>query len=230
MKLHTSVFLVLSSTAFFALMGCGAASNKANPVAPGGGTDSPGAQIPSYTMAVANDDQLPACAAANDKQLVYVKSTGVFKSCEAGNWLSIDIKGKDGLTVTSNQLLNPYTTNLCTRYSAIESCFFSGGQMVKYSDGSVLLTGSYAYDMFISIDDGEWDRMTTSLTMLVPPNAPTFWQRLDWSVAREGADGRALYMVYDRALDRVGLVYDSNDNAQPDLSDEVLHIVERSAI
>jgi hypothetical protein len=228
-KTQTYLPLLLANSFVITLMGCGAAGAGGSPTASGGGT---GSQTPFYSMTVATDAELPSCASANDKQLVYVKTSGAFKSCDAGQWVTIDIKGKDGMTVVSNQLLSPYTTNLCTRYSSIESCFFTGGQIVKYSDGSVLLTGSYAYELFFDDDNGggDFDRMTSSITMLVPPTVQYFWQKLDWSVARQDDDGRPLYMIYDRSNDRVVLVYDANDNAQPDLTDEILHTVVKTAI
>ena len=228
MKSLTAVSLLLPTTLSLVLVGCGAAGSGGSPAAAGGGSS--GAQGSPYSMVVASDDQLPTCSSSNDKQLIYVKSTSVFKSCDAGQWAVIEIKGKDGMTVTSNQLLNSYSANLCTRYSQIENCVFNGGQIVKYSDGSVLLTGGYSYNMFVSGSDvGDIDRMTSSITMLVPPDAQYFWQRLDWDVARGLDDGKSLFMVYDRANDKIILIYDTDDNGRPDPTDEILHTVLRTA-
>jgi hypothetical protein len=223
--------LMLSKCIILTFFGCGSARDGGTPVATAGDGGS-GTHTTAYSMAVLSDDELPPCAASNNKQLVYVKSTKIFKSCDDGQWTSIDINGKDGMTVVSNQLLQPHFVNLCTRYSLIENCFFTGGQIVKYSDGSVLLTGGYSYELYA--DDGtavgEWDRMTSSITMLAPPETAIMWQRLDWAVSREGDDGRSLFMVFDRVNDRVILLYDSDNNAEPDITDEILLTVTKTAI
>lgn len=218
------------------LVGCGTANN-AVASAPGDGASTTGSPSKTYTMVVASEDELPACDDDNFKQLVYIKSTKTFKSCESGTWASVEIGSPTssttaGLTIQSNELLDPYNTNLCTLYSSIEQCYFNGGQLVKFTDGTILIMGGYSYAYFSpssGASTAEYDRLSNSITMIVPPEVPNSYQRLDWEVSRSAGSLRNLYLVYSRALDRVALLFDSNNNRTPDASDEVVHVVTRSS-
>ena len=67
-------------------------------------------------------------------------------------------------------------------FASIESCYFNGGQFVKYSDGSILITGSYSYDLYVaSASNGgyaEYDRLSNSITMIVPPTVSALFHEL----------------------------------------------------
>lgn len=226
MKVASHSNWLCTSAAIMLLSSCGTRGGVVAASAAGTGG---GASVPqAYTMVVAEDGELPACSTSNKKQLVYVKSTGTFKSCEDGAWSAIEI---GGLRVVSNSLLTPYATNICTFYSSFNSCYFRGGQLVKYSDGSVLLTG--AYTNFYMTDapissEPEYDRNSTSISFLIPAAASYGYQLLDESVARGNGDFKNLYLVYVKSTDVVAIVFDSNDDGDPDLSDEIVHNVART--
>jgi hypothetical protein len=57
--------------------------------------DSPADQA-NLTVVVDSASGLPACAAGNNNQLVYVKDTLEFKVCSSGAWAAISIKGEKG--------------------------------------------------------------------------------------------------------------------------------------
>jgi hypothetical protein len=209
----------------------------------GGGAPAPAeSKNTNYTMVVDTIADLPACGATNPKQLVYVTSESTFKSCESGTWTAISIAGKDGaagapgadgLSITSNQILSPYNTNICTMYSSLESCYFNGGQIVKYSDGTVLITGSYSYDLFVSSASNggyaEYDRLANSITMLVPPTVTAGFQRLDWWVSRGTVAFKRLFLVYDRTTDGVSIIFDTNGSGTVNTGDETVHTVVKTS-
>ncbi len=209
------------------VVGCGqGAQNGASPVAGGGGANT---SQPVYSMTVSTDAELPACGDANKKQLVYVTSTKTFKTCEPSGWVVVEM---GGLKVVSNHMLKPYSNNICTEFSSIESCYFGGGQIVRYSDGSVLVTGTYFYDFFSSssMNSGypEYDRLSSSITMLVPPQLTGMYQKLDWDVSRSAAIGSGLFLVYQRSVDGVAVVFDSDEDGDPEPTDELVHMVVES--
>ncbi len=204
------------------VVGCGqGAQNGASPVAGGGGANT---SQPVYSMTVSTDAELPACGDANKKQLVYVTSTKTFKTCEPSGWVVVEM---GGLKVVSNRRIMPNGYNLCTEYSSIEFCAFNGGQIVKYSDGSVLLTSGYSYEFYASDDmtggDPEYDRMANSITLLVPPEMGVMYQRLDWKVSRPSGIFKNLFLVYIRDQDAVKVIFDSNSDGEAGVTDEVVH-------
>jgi hypothetical protein len=235
MKKSTLVLVVLVPVVSLIVTSCGKPSGSAAaPAAAVAPTTQ--AAAPSYTMVVATEAELPACAAANAKQLVYVTESTTFKSCEQGAWTAISIKGKDGaagLTITSNTLLNPYNTNICTTYASIEECYFTGGQLVKFSDNTILLTGTYAYDSFVPAasngNSDDYDRLANSISLMIPPSVTAAYQRLDWSVSRGSVNLKGLYLVYYRATDVAKIIFDTNANGTPDTGDEVVHTVVKSS-
>lgn len=202
----------------------------------GGGAAAPAqSQNPAYTMVVSASSDLPVCGRSNLKQLVYVSSESTFKSCDAAGWTNIEIKGKDspsGTTILSNQLLNSYNTNICTMYSSIESCYFNGGQIVKYSDGTVFITSAYSYELYVTAAANggyaESDRLANSISMIVPPNTQAAFQRLDWDVSHAGVTFKQLYLVYERATDEVKIIFDTNGSNSVNQGDTTVHTVTRS--
>jgi hypothetical protein len=117
--------------------------------------------------------------------------------------------GKDGTRVVKIESLEVPGSNICTYYPG-EFCYFNGGQLITYSDDSRLLMGAYSYEY----NNGELDRLFSSVTMMVPPGADYAWQRLDWDVSREGPTGKSLFLVLKIYSwgDRVYIYYDSNSN------------------
>jgi hypothetical protein len=204
------------------VVACGqGAKTGASPVAGGGGANT---SQPVYSMTVSTDAELPVCGDANKKHLVYVTSTKTFKTCEPSGWVVVEI---GGLRVVSNRQIMPLSENLCPEFSSIESCAFNGGQIVKYSDGSVLVTGAYSYEFYTedNMNSGspEYDRMTNSITMLVAPEMSAMHQRLDWKVSRPSGIFKNLFLVYIRDQDAVKLIFDSNSDGKVGVNDEVVH-------
>jgi hypothetical protein len=212
-----------------------------------GGGSAQGVSNNSYAMVVSSEADLPPCGEANEKQLVYVSSVTGFKSCSEGSWVAISINGKDGedgedgtsgedgedgISILSNQLLNPYNTNICTSFPAIESCFFNGGQIVKLSDNSIIIMGNYSFQLYISAasngGNAEYDRFSNSITLIAPPSSDVVFQRLDWEVSRGVTYLRALYLVYTRSTDLIQIVFDTDDDGVPEITDSVVHTVVRS--
>jgi hypothetical protein len=64
--------------------GCGKDDKKSNP-------EEAATKKQVYSMTVPTDAELPACGEDNKSQLVYVKASGVLKSCEAGKWEAVTL-------------------------------------------------------------------------------------------------------------------------------------------
>jgi hypothetical protein len=91
-------------------------------------------------MALAVDDtkDVPECESLNDRQLVYVKKTDEFFSCEDGEWLEVDLKGPKGdpgepaPIIADNMWQDPIT----------EEIFLIAGN-AKYPDAQSACAGDY---------------------------------------------------------------------------------------
>lgn len=55
-------------------------------------------QFNKRTLVKDTADDLPVCNKDNDDQLVYVKDEKQFYECDTGDWLAIDISGKQGVS------------------------------------------------------------------------------------------------------------------------------------
>lgn len=62
----------------------------------GGGSSAP--EATGYTLLIADASALPVCSAANEGQLVYVKSLSQFQACSGGAWGVVTIAGAAGAT------------------------------------------------------------------------------------------------------------------------------------
>ena len=84
--------------------------------APSPAVATPGA----YSIAAATPAELPACTAANNEQLAYVKSTSEFESCDSGTWDVVPVAA-----ASKNELLNvvaePAGPNCATGGEAIQT-------------------------------------------------------------------------------------------------------------
>jgi hypothetical protein len=76
--------------------GCGTASDKSDSGKSETETQAPAATPASYTMLLDSAANLPACAATNEGQLVYLKTEAQFQACSAGAWAVVEIKGEKG--------------------------------------------------------------------------------------------------------------------------------------
>jgi hypothetical protein len=174
------------------------------------------------TLTVAEAADLPECNEDLEQQLIYVRSDEQFKYCNSGDWEDIDLKGKDGesvagkdgkdgtngvdgLKVSSNRLISIYGTDICTGVDD-EACWFEGGQIVKYSDGSVFILGMFRFGY---VDAGDTDTDQISTSFLFPSNAVDGYVRLS-SFVHRGTTYRSLYLTYNLPTDTLRLVYDTD--------------------
>lgn len=111
-----------------------------------------------------------------------------------------------GITVSSNKIISNPATDFCTEFAG-EACYFRGGQRVTYSDGSVLITGGWAF--LYSSGGGDTDTNEVAVTMWVPSTLSTSSQILSTFVAR-GAGYKNVFLVYNRSTDTVSLWHDTN--------------------
>ncbi|MBN8540781.1 MAG: hypothetical protein J0L82_10380 [Deltaproteobacteria bacterium] len=121
------------------------------------------------------------------------------------------------LSVTSNVRLSSSTTDLCIEYVG-HSCFFSGGQIVKYSDGSIILLGAFAT---IYANGGDTDTDQNAVTVVLPGSITGGYIKLSDFVAR-GSGFRAAFLVYVKASNTAYVVYDTDNDGVAEDTDETL--------
>jgi hypothetical protein len=111
----------------------------------------------NLTVVVDSASGLPACAAGNNNQLVYVKDTAEFKVCSGGVWAAISIKGEKGdaggagakgdkgdkgdggIGMTITQVIHcPGSGDLGTS----DARRGGGAEITKFTDGSFYMTCS----------------------------------------------------------------------------------------
>jgi hypothetical protein len=118
--------------------------------------------------------------------------------------------------------MEPAGVDYCTEFPTIESCYFNGGQIVRYSDGAVLITGVWTYRAWYNGGaDTDSDVDVAAFTFVVTADHISSWQRLHPTVAR-GAGYKSVFLTFDRATDKFRLVYDDNDDGEPSATDPVL--------
>ncbi|MBX9768699.1 MAG: hypothetical protein K2X47_15605 [Bdellovibrionales bacterium] len=150
--------------------------------------------------------------------LVFLLFVGCGKDGAQGPAGAKGEKGDLGVYVTSNQLINAYNTDLCTQY-ANEICSFAGGQVVKFSDNTIMILGAYRYFFYNGTTDTDSD--TTSITAMVPPTQANFYMKLSTMVAR-GSGYKSLFLTFARSGSVLKLIADTDGDEIPESSDEQL--------
>jgi hypothetical protein len=193
-----------------ALSGCGSSADSGAVVNPQDGN----------TFYVNSASELPECSSSRVNQLWYIADSQTFRSCSSGGWIDVSI----GRSIVSNQIMSADPTDFCTAYAA-ESCVFRGGQIVTFSDGSVMLMGGFEFFSFDGVSDSNSDM--NSVTFIVPKTVDYAYLLLNPTVARTGTSGyRSLYLVWSREDEEAILVFDINNNQIVDSADvKVLDIV-----
>jgi len=192
------------------------------------------------SLLVATQASLPACDAARQGALAYAKAEAKFFACEGAAWAAVEIKGEKGdpgakgdqgatgtagFTVARYQSMDPGGVDFCTQYTSIESCYFNGGQILRFVDGSLLITGGWTYAASYSAGgDTDTDVDFAAFTFIVSATSSGSWQRLHPSVAR-GAGYRSVFLTFERASNTFKLIHDTNGDAEPSSTDEVLKTV-----
>lgn len=121
------------------------------------------------------------------------------------------------LSVTSNKIISTYATDICTQY-ANEACYFNGGQVVKYSDGSTIIMGSF---LFVYGVAGDIDTDTNTASLIIPSTSTGAYIRLNQFVAR-GGGYKNLYLVYEKSPETVGLMVDTDGDGVLEATDETV--------
>ncbi len=110
--------------------------------------------------------------------------------------------------------ISNHTVDLCTE-KAGESCYFAGGQLIKFSDGRYWLSGGFNQLFGTDVDSVYVPVITTATATFV-------WVRLSIYVAR-GSGYQSLYLTYDVNEDKVALILDTDkDNIPEKDTDETL--------
>jgi hypothetical protein len=189
-------------------------------------SDSKVNQLVSVTNALTSD------CVAGGKKIVIGKDNDLdgilsLEEISSTNTICNGVSGNDGspgidassLTVESSQLLPKTTTDVCTQFTG-EQCLFMGGSIVRFSDGSRMITGDWDYSYVVS---GDTDLDAVSKTFWVTPNQNSMSIRLHTMVARGSGYGN-VWLVYTRSPESFKIWHDATNNG-PDTSDTLLHTI-----
>lgn len=129
------------------------------------------------------------------------------------------VDGTNGLSIVSNKSLGAINTDYCTYYNN-EACYFEGGQLVVYSDGSFEITAHWRFQYAV-VGDTDVDNITRTFKISGDNDIGSI--SLHNLVARSGsAVYKSVGLVF--TADAVDLVFDS-DNDGIDFDDTVLSSV-----
>lgn len=185
---------------------------------------------PYGSMLVESAEKLPTCDESREGALAYVKTEKTFYVC-AGQWEEASIKGekgekgdagdpgKSGLGITKVQSIQSDYEDYCTEY-ALEMCYFASGQVVRYADGSLMVTAVWKFQS-LTISDFDTDSDYSTVTYVIPSDQRSMVQEITDLVAR-GGGYKTVFLVYSRDIDRFGLIYDNNESLDLDSNDVLL--------
>ncbi|MCX6130901.1 MAG: hypothetical protein NTX25_17815 [Proteobacteria bacterium] len=189
----------------------------------------------SFSAVVATAGDLPSCKARNRSQLIYLIDDKKFVTCDGTDWQEIEINkaapmpapapAVPGLTITSIQEIKAAGMNLCVTIA----CYFNGGQLTTYSDGTKLITGS-ATRIDTTITPNSTDR--SGFSLFIPPKLESYVTGiLDRGIRTVGAANNFvnIYMVYNRKADSLTLYSDNTMNGLNLPEDTAIVTVEVSA-
>ena len=124
--------------------------------------------------------------------------------------------GTDAVSVVSNRLISGDNTDYCTYYNN-ETCFFTGGNLIKYSDGSLFFEASWRH-AFIVYGDINTDH--NSVSAMFPAGTESGFILLYHAVAY-GLSYRSMWIQYTASTDSVELYYDTDDDGIIDDNEKV---------
>lgn len=205
---------VIISALSFTILACsgGGGGSSGGGGGSGGGTTTNGWM--SYSVVSASS--LPTCDSSTSGRLYYIEDTQSFKVCKDAGWTAIAL----GNSVSSVQTISNTATDYCTQFTG-ENCYFQGGQLIKYADGSFSLIGSWIFS-YSNAGDTDTDSSTTQA--LFPSSYTGGYLKLNLIVAR-GAGYKSVYLYYIKSPEAVKVVLDTNANGVPEPSgaDETLY-------
>lgn len=124
-----------------------------------------------------------------------------------------------GISIVSNKSINSYGPSICTQYTE-QQCFFNGGQIMKFSDGSIFITGSFE-TTYLSSDGEDIDTDQNMASLWIPFTSNTEgYISLSSNVARGTAGLQKLFLAYNE--EELTLVYDVDTDGVVESADEVV--------
>ena len=173
---------------------------------------------PWNTFSIATPSDLPACSGDIIGRLYFIESTNDFRVCKSTTgWTIVALTTNPGITISSIKNIPSSSTDYCTQIAG-ESCYFNGGQLLFYSNGSYFVTFRFAYYLTIT---GDNDTDITSETAFVPASYLSFVKAMHPFVAR-GAGYKTVYFTYVVATNSVQIYLDSNSDGIIAGADELL--------
>ena len=171
---------------------------------------------PWGSYVVSSSADLPGCSGEVVGRLYYIKAEAALKACDSSGWITVNT----GTYMTSNKIIDAYGPDICSSHTNL-GCYFNGGQIVKYSDGSILMLGSMTTIYYTTSGDVDTDSDTSSISVVLPANVTLSYQTLSELVDR-GSGFRRLFLMYSRSSDTIALVVDTNNDQTPDSNDEIV--------
>lgn len=190
----------------------------------GGGSGSGGTSpVPWNAHYAATIGDLPSCSGDIVGRLYFVEDTNSFKVCKTSGWVTINIDGQDGTPGVSVSSVKTISSSPATDYCigvTGEDCYFKGGQVTTFSDGSFMLQFRWTYSYVVA---GDTDFDTATSTLFFPSTYTGVSAPISPLVSRAGGY-KTSYLVYVKSNEATTVWADTNaDGVITSGTDELLY-------
>lgn len=164
-------------------------------------------EVPWNTFSIATPADLPSCSGDIIGRLYFIESTNDFRVCKSTTgWTVVALTTNPGITISSIRNIASSSTDFCTQYVS-DLCLFSGGQILTYSDGSILLSYKWVFDYLVS---GDSDVDILAETLFIPTSSTTASKAMYPKVARGTTGYRNVYIVLTKTPFKIEVWHDTN--------------------
>lgn len=127
------------------------------------------------------------------------------------------IDGTNGVAIEGIYNISASSTNYCT-YWGNESCYFRGGQVIKYSDGSSYIIVDWTYHL---VDTGNYDTNDNSISFFIPADWSASSLLLSNMVAISSTY-KSVFLYYNNDTNTAKLIFDSDNDSIVESTDATL--------
>lgn len=123
----------------------------------------------------------------------------------------------DEYSISTMESISSVATDFCTQFTG-DACYFGGGQIIKFTNGTVYITGGWRH---VYINGADSDTFQSTITGWFPSSYAAPYAELSSFVAR-GSGLRKTWIVYNKTAGTLSLVYDADGDSIPTASDTTL--------
>ncbi len=201
----------------------------------------------AYLTSVNTSGELPACTKETEGRIIYIKANAVFNACNDLAWSEIDLRGAKGekgdvggigekgdqgaagITVASNRSIDASDTDFCSDISKANdvNCYFVGGQIITFSDGSILIDGTFVYESFILSPDLDTNFDTANVTAFLSSNMNRSQTLMSIRArpvptAENPSNWADIWLTYERKTDKAAIGLDKSGDGILQKSTEIV--------